>query len=108
MISIPPGLSKVTAHVRRATPLGGFGIEHLPFLILYAVTLQYCMSTIGAPHAASLAHYKKMYSEQMDDGLDSWELESDDDMLAILRAREVPLPNPSLPSFWSLLVSQRD
>lgn len=53
----PPAVAKLTAHRRRSSLLGsGLGFEHLFFVALYALAAQLCLSTVGQPHAAAVAH----------------------------------------------------
>lgn len=53
----PAAITRIRVHRKRGTLLGlGLGIEHYVFLVLYALALEQCSSTVGHPYAAALAH----------------------------------------------------
>ena len=48
---VPPNLHAIT-HIQRRSP---FGLHHVPFLVAYAITLQWCFRTVGDPLRLALA-----------------------------------------------------
>ena len=55
----PAAITRIRVHRKRGTLLGlGLGIEHYVFLVLYALALEQCYSTVGHPYAAAVAHAK--------------------------------------------------
>ena len=52
----PAAITRIRVHRKRGTLLGlGLGIEHYVFLVLYALALEQCYSTVGHPYAAAVA-----------------------------------------------------
>ncbi|TYZ63475.1 hypothetical protein PybrP1_006643 [[Pythium] brassicae (nom. inval.)] len=48
-------IRKLSLHRRRVNPLNlGYGLEHVPFLFLYAFALYHCALTVGEPYAQAL------------------------------------------------------
>ena len=57
MISVPPHVSSARTRRRRATPFGRIAVHHVPFILLYVVTLKRCYETSGNPYAVALRHH---------------------------------------------------
>ncbi|KAL8021363.1 putative P-type ATPase, subfamily V, P-type ATPase, A domain superfamily, HAD superfamily [Plasmopara halstedii] len=48
-------ICKLSLHRRRVNPMNlGYGLEHLPFLFLYAFSLYHCYLTVGEPYAQAI------------------------------------------------------
>ena len=47
------GKGMSVALYRRAMAIGGCGREHVPFLVLHAYAVHWCLSTMGQPLAAA-------------------------------------------------------
>lgn len=48
-------IRKLSLHRRRVNPMNwGYGLEHLPFFILYAYSLYHCYLTVGEPYAQAM------------------------------------------------------
>ncbi|KAJ0406574.1 hypothetical protein P43SY_004463 [Pythium insidiosum] len=48
-------IRRLSLHRRRANPFNlGYGLEHLPFLALYAFSIYHCLLTIGEPYAQAI------------------------------------------------------
>ncbi|OUS46274.1 ATPase type 13A [Ostreococcus tauri] len=57
VISVPPHVSSARTRRRRATPFGRVAVHHVPFILLYVVTLKRCYETSGNPYAVALRHH---------------------------------------------------
>ncbi|DAZ94193.1 TPA: hypothetical protein N0F65_000420 [Lagenidium giganteum] len=115
-------IQRLSLHRRRVNPLNlGYGLEHVPFVILYAYSLYHCYLTVGEPYAQAMQELRDagviLPSDQAGAG--------DDDLLAGLAASTLaqgvvrddvsalnatgiveegpPLPNPFLPAIAPLL-----
>ncbi|KAG6619896.1 P-type ATPase (P-ATPase) Superfamily [Phytophthora cinnamomi] len=48
-------IRQLSLHRRRVNPMNlGYGLEHLPFLFLYAFSLYHCFLTVGEPYAQAM------------------------------------------------------
>eukprot|EP00644_Phytophthora_capsici_P010737 jgi/Phyca11/526333/estExt2_fgenesh1_pm.C_PHYCAscaffold_90054 len=48
-------IRKLSLHRRRVNPMNlGYGLEHIPFLFLYAFSMYHCFLTIGEPYAQAM------------------------------------------------------
>lgn len=118
-------IRKLSLHRRRATPLNlSYGLEHVPFLFLYAFAVYHCALTVGEPYAQALRELEESGALLPHEAAAS----EDDALLAGLAAstlsqgsvRDVttpsnltellaqqeegpPLPNPFLPAIVPLL-----
>ncbi|KDO32388.1 hypothetical protein SPRG_02865 [Saprolegnia parasitica CBS 223.65] len=111
-------ITQLSLHRRRANPGGlGYGLEHIPFLLLHAYNLYWCFQTAGDPYRIALAELEEQ-GFNMDRILNP---PSDDDLAglaasALLQAGAgdapknptddksiPPLPNPFLPAIIPLL-----
>ena len=52
-------ITSLSLHKRRINPFNfGYGLEHIPFLLLYMVSFYYCYGTIGTPYAMAIQELK--------------------------------------------------
>ncbi|TMW63721.1 hypothetical protein Poli38472_002662 [Pythium oligandrum] len=119
-------IRQLSLHRRRANPLNwGYGLEHVPFLVLYAFSLYHCLLTIGEPYAQAIKELEEAGillpgatpGEAVDDGLSGLaastlsqgvvreDLGSRINYTEFLNQDEEgpPLPNPFLPAIVPLL-----
>lgn len=121
-------IRKLSLHRRRANPMNlGYGLEHVPFLFLYAYSLYYCLLTIGEPYAHAIRELEESgvlipqtaggVGDAVDDGLLSGlaastlsqgsvrDISSSINYTELLNQEEEgpPLPNPFLPAIVPLL-----
>mmetsp|Transcript_10376 Transcript_10376/g.34080 ORF Transcript_10376/g.34080 Transcript_10376/m.34080 type:complete len:1431 (-) Transcript_10376:1171-5463(-) len=128
----PESVASITGLRSRSSLPGGLGFEHIPFMLLYAYVLQWCIDTSGQPYAAALRHhelYNAAHPATAPEVLDEWtsgdataqddewgdlELEDTDfvevagNATGMENATQVEpeppvLPNPYLPDFWACL-----
>ena len=57
-LSYPANVAKVTVQRKRFN-VGGVGLYHAPFLVLYFFALKACYETSGNPYSVALAHHKE-------------------------------------------------
>uniref|UniRef100_K3X9P6 P-type ATPase A domain-containing protein n=1 Tax=Globisporangium ultimum (strain ATCC 200006 / CBS 805.95 / DAOM BR144) TaxID=431595 RepID=K3X9P6_GLOUD len=119
-------IRKLSLHRRRVNPMNlGYGLEHVPFLFLYAYSLYYCLLTIGEPYAQAIKELEESGvllpqsgagGDAVDDGLLSGLAASTlsqgsvRDVSSGINYTELqdqeegpPLPNPFLPAIVPLL-----
>lgn len=119
-------IRKLSLHRRRVNPMNlGYGLEHVPFLFLYAYSLYHCVLTIGEPYAQAIRELEESGvlipqvpgSDAVDDGLLSGlaastlaqgsvrDVASSINYTELLKQEEEgpPLPNPFLPAIVPLL-----
>ena len=78
---------------RRATSLGGYGREHVPFLALHAFAVHWCLSTMGQPLAAAQEARREL----------EWKLRTElEDGEDFDEAKLPALPSVLQPNFWAL------
>jgi hypothetical protein len=112
------GIRRLSLHRKRATLLGlGLSFEHYVFAVLYALALQQCLSTVGQPYAAAVAHaeaHKAALTAALGAVGDaaSAAVESAADAVARFGddedgEKETPLPSQLLPAFWAMTLTVR-
>lgn len=116
-------ITGLSLHKRRINPFNlGYGLEHIPFIILYGVVFYYCYGTIGEPYQNALMELKTDYSDlfsassasaernneglaasALSGGIIQEETNAEDLFLNELHEKGKSLPNPYLPSLVPLL-----
>lgn len=123
-------IRKLSLHRRRTNPLNlGYGLEHAPFVLLYAVALYHCALTVGEPYAQALRELEEAGGLLPPGASSSPSAADEDALLAGLAASALsqgsvrsdatanvnytellqqqeegpPLPNPFLPAIVPLL-----
>lgn len=120
-------IRKLSLHRRRVNPMNlGYGLEHVPFLFLYAYSLYHCALTVGDPYAQAIRELEESgvlipqapgSGDAVDDGLLSGlaastlsqgsvrDVASNINYTELLLQEEEgpPLPNPFLPAIVPLL-----
>ena len=65
-------ITQVSLHSRRTNPFNwGYGLEHIPFLILYCIVLYFCFQTIGEPYAIAIQELREQGIEIPSHAVDS-------------------------------------
>ncbi|OQR97175.1 P-type ATPase (P-ATPase) Superfamily [Thraustotheca clavata] len=111
-------ITQLSLHRRRTNPGGfGYGLEHIPFLLLHAYNLYWCFLTIGDPYALALKELEEQGfnldrilnppSEDEMGGLAGSALMNSGSTDAPVNPTDdksiPPLPNPFLPAIIPLL-----
>ena len=120
-------IRRLSLHRRRANPLNlGYGLEHVPFVLLYAYALYHCFLTIGEPYAQAIKELEEagilmpgldaaadasadalsgLAASALSQGVVRDDLSSRINYTELLAQDEdgPPLPNPFLPAIVPLL-----
>jgi manganese-transporting P-type ATPase len=120
-------IRKLSLHRRRTNPFNwGYGLEHIPFLVLYAFSIYHCALTIGEPYAQAIKELQEsgvllpgsepssgvadealsgLAASALSQGVVREDLSTRVNYTQLMDANEEgpPLPNPFLPAIVPLL-----